>query len=246
MLRLFLTLIFLLPLQALAVQVELQSGKVIDALILRMSTESITFLEIRPRESKWKPEAEVSLFREDRHDLALQNLAPSQVTSIAGLPTQVFYVVWSYNVLYNLFAKLDTARRVLLLRGNIWAQVKTFALFLLLLIVGVPAAIRLISLPLPGQKPGFLAALLLTIFFTAVGYVLAQASVFLAGAYPFLSSPTSQVLWTIVFVVLCAGLIHLGSKFHFLHGLVFNVVWWAGLLVIAQVTMGSAGVYDKV
>lgn len=232
------------PRSAPAIVIETASGERLTGAVLRVSEDGVTFLEQRrrdqPRVIKSGDADEV--FRAQGHQTLVRTIPFTGMTSVGGVPPDAFRVLWKSNLLHRVFGEFEAGRILVTTQGTFLEQVRSVVVFLALLFVALPLALMLASWPFPGERLGAIGAIGFVLLLSVLGFGVARLSVVLAGMGGALATPVAHIALTVLFALIVAAFVQWGSRFNFLQGLLFALVWGAGLFFIARITARLVGI----
>lgn len=237
-------LVALAPHVALAAVIEMTGGDRLTGAVLGVSEDGVTFLEERRRDQPGviKSGDADDLFRAQGHEVVVRRIPFAAMTSIGGVPPEAFRALWKSNLLHRVFGELEAGRILVTTQGTFLEQVRSVVVFLALLFVALPLALMLVSWPFPGERLGVLGAIGLVLLLSVLGFGVARLSSVLAGMGGVLATPGAHIALTVLFALVVATVVQWGSRFNFLQGLLFALVWGAGLFFIARITARLVGI----
>ncbi len=227
-----------------ALVIETASSERLTGAVLSVSEDGLTFLEERQRDQPGviKSGDLDDVFQAQGHETFVRRIPFAGMTRIGGVPPDAFRVLWKSNLLHRVFSEFEAGRILVTTQGTFLEQVRSVVVFLALLFVALPLALMLVSWPFPGERLGVLGAVGFVLLLSVLGFGVARLSVVLAGMGGALATPTAHIALTILFALIVATFVHWGSRFNFLQGLLFALVWGAGLFFIARITARLVGI----
>ncbi len=240
----FLVAFALAPRSVAAIVIETTSSERLTGAVLGVSEDGVTFLEERRRD---QPGAIRSgdaddVFRAQGHETLVRRIPFAGMTSVGGVPPDAFRVLWKSNFLLRVFGEFEAGRILVTTQGTFLEQVRSVVVFLALLFVALPLSLLLVSWPFPGERLGVLGAIGFVLLLSVLGFGVARLSVVLAGMGGALATPAAHIALTVLFALIVAAIVQWGSRFNFLQGLLFALVWGAGLFFIARITARLVGI----
>lgn len=171
------------------------------------------------------------LFTAQGHASEVRAVPFEQIAAMDGVPMDRFRALYGYNLFYRTAASLEVSRIRVASTGAFVDQVVAVVALFLILAVAVPIVLLLVSGILPGEQLSFTGAFVFMLVLTAVGMGFALGSAELTRMSDILASSGAQIGLTLLLLLTIGGVMHVGTRYGFLQGIVFTIVAGAGLIL---------------
>lgn len=164
------------------------------------------------------------------------------IAKIDGVQVERFPALFRYNLFFRTMQELEAGRIRVTTSGEFYRQVKSAAVLLVALLVLVPLMLMLVSILLPGNRMSFFGGVGFAMAFTLAGLGASFGSASITAAIPAMASAGAQGGLTVAIALLLALTTHFASRYSFLQGLVFTLVWGGALALGIRLAARFAGV----
>jgi hypothetical protein len=242
----FLPLVLGLSSTAFAGSLELKDGTTFDGAVLSLEEDTVKFLVQTNMDGqmKFKDDTLDEAFRATGSSSKLRVFHLASVAKINGVAIEGYSALHDYNVLYRVYEDFDAARIKAVTEGTFVNQIKSVVVFLLVILLGLPLLLKLVSNVLPGEGLGFFGAVGASILLTVFGFGAFWLSGIVAGLGGFGASPVCQVGLCVVYLALFGMVVHWASRFSVWQGLAFAIVWGGTLYAAGRITAKIMGFTD--
>jgi hypothetical protein len=205
---------------ARAEEIELKSGKRLQAAVLKVSEDEIVLLQQVTKERVQTTE-DGQFARPS--ELATINIPLGQIERIGSASPSSFSSLFSYNIGYRFASTLDAFLTA------VWGkpfltQLKIWIVFVVTMIFGIAGVLFAVGFAVPGSKLTYLSALVFVVLSGAFLLAVAKLSLALLLSWGAFGSTGLQVLASLLTIAVFGLLAQLLSRFSFIHGIVAIIV----------------------